>query len=236
MLVLDDYHLVHAPAVHALLDHVLRHAPVQMHLLIVSRADPPLTLSRLRAAQRMHELRIKDLRFSPAEAEVFLDHKAVLADRGRALQVLTARTEGWIAGLQLAALSLQAAADQAVVLRHLERGADRYIMDYLFEQVLQQQSPAIQAFLLKTSILERISPALAHTIVDDEDEPPEAQVSLLALERTGIFVTALDNSGEWYCYHALFRELLRHHLETRSTKEQIAELQRRASAWFQARG
>lgn len=232
VLVLDDYHLIQAAPVHQLLDSILRHPPLQMHLLIASRADPPLALARLRAAQQLHELRVRDLRFSPADAATFLTQAMAQLDQPDAVQFLVQRTEGWIAGMQLAVLSLRAAADQGAMLQHLAQGANRYIMDYLLEQVLNQQPPAVQEFLLKTSILEQMSPALAQAVVGGADAQRDGQVSLPALERAGSFVSALDGSGEWYSYHALFRELLRHHLHQRYNGEAISDLHRRASIWF----
>ncbi len=232
VLVLDDYHLIQAPPVHQLLDHILRHPPLQMHLLIASRADPPLALTRLRAAQRLHELRVRDLRFSSEQAATFLTQALAQADQPETVQTLVQHTEGWIAGMQLAVLSLRTVSDQAAVLRHLEQGSNRYIMDYLLEQVLTQQTPPVQEFLLKTSILEQMSPGLAQTVVGNEDPQRSGQISLRALERAGSFVSTLDGSGEWYAYHALFRELLRHHLQQRYTPEEIRELHRRASVWF----
>ncbi len=232
VLVLDDYHLLAAGPVHQLLDSILRHPPLQMHLLIASRADPPLGLTKLRAAQRLHELRVRDLRFAPTEATAFLTHALAQPGQPDAVQLLVQRTEGWIAGMQLAVLSLHAVTDQAALLQHLAQGADRYIMDYLLEQVLNQQPPAVQEFLLKTSILDQMSPALVQAVVGGEAAPRNGQISLPALERAGSFVSALDGSGEWYTYHALFRELLRHHLQQRYSGEAIDDLHRRASLWF----
>jgi len=236
VLVLDDYHLIQTPAVHRLLDSVLRHPPLQMHLLIASRADPPLALARLRAGQRLAELRIRDLRFSQAEAETFLTQAVTMAAPDQAVPLLLKRTEGWIAGLQLAALSLRTAANRTAVIEHLAHGSDRYIMDYLFEQVLNRQPPAVQDFLLKTSILDQMSPALAQAVLEASAMYSGEQVSLAALEGAGVFVSALDNRGEWYSYHALFRELLRHHLQQRCSKTEINDLHRRASAWFRDAG
>ena len=232
VLVLDDYHLIQASPVHQLLDSILRHPPLQMHLLIASRADPPLALARLRATQRLHELRVSDLRFSPAEAATFLTEAMAQSDQPGAVQILAQRTEGWIAGMQLAVLSLRTVSDQAAMLQHLAQGRNRYIMDYLLEQVLNQQPPPVQEFLLKTSILEQMSPALAQALVGGENEPRGGQISLPALERAGSFVSVLDGSGEWYTYHALFRELLRHHLQQRYRVDVINDLHRRASIWF----
>lgn len=236
VLVLDDYHLIQTPAVHRLLDSILRHPPLQMHLLIASRADPPLALARLRAGQRLAELRIRDLRFSQTEAKAFLTQAVAMTTPEQAVPLLLKRTEGWIAGLQLAALSLRSATDHNAVLEHLARGSDRYIMDYLFEQVLDRQPPAVQDFMLKTSILDQMSPALAQAVLGAGTLDLAEQVSLAALEGAGVFVSALDNRGEWYSYHALFRELLRHHLQQRCSITKINDLHRRASTWFRDAG
>ncbi len=234
VLVLDDYHTIHSLAIHQLLESLLIHPPLQMHLLISSRSDPPLAVARMRANGRLNELRIGDLRFSIEEAERFLSLTDVAEQLPQVADVIVRRAEGWVAGLQLAALSLRALPDPTAMLQCLTSGADRYVMDYLFEQVFSQQAPEVQQILLRTSILQRLSPALAQALAVDGG-PPSAQVSLAELERLGIFVNALDSSGEWYGYHALFRELLQHHLRLRYTKEEIADLHRRASIWFRQR-
>ena len=133
VLVLDDYHLIQTSPVHRLLDSILRHPPHRMHLLIASRADPPLSLNKIRATQRLNEMRVCDLRFSPAEVATFLTQALAQFAPVQAVQVLAQRTEGWIAGMQLAVLSLRTAADQEEMLRRLEQGSNRYIMDYLLE-------------------------------------------------------------------------------------------------------
>ena len=232
VLVLDDYHLIQAPAVHQLLEASC--ATRLCNCICSSPAGPIRRLPCPDCALRngCTSCGSKICAFPQPKPSHFWRRQSIWPDRAHAMQVLTARAEGWIAGLQLAALSLRMAADQAAVLRYLERGVDRYIMDYLFEQVLNQQPPAVQTFLLKTSILEQTSPALAQAVVAEDGDLLGVQVSLAGLERAGIFVNALDNSGEWYGYHALFRELLRHHLQIRTTKAQIAELHRRASTWF----
>jgi len=236
VLVLDDFHLIQTPPVHRLLDNVLRHPPLQMHLLIASRADPPLALARLRAGQRLAELRIRDLRFSQAEAETFLAQAVAMTAPDQAIPLLIKRTEGWIAGLQLAALSLRTAADHTAMIEHLAHSNNRYIMDYLFEQVLNRQPPAVQDFLLKTSILNQMSLAQAQAVLGAGATDVGEQVSLAALEGAGVFVSALDNRGEWYRYHALFREMLRHHLHQRCGITEINDLHHRASAWFRDAG
>jgi LuxR family maltose regulon positive regulatory protein len=229
-LVLDDYHNIRAQAVHELLDEVLRHPPLQMHLLIASRADPPLALARLRANGRINELRIAQLRFSREETIDFLTGVTGAVPSARAVEVLMQRAEGWIAGIQLAVLSLGTVPDHDAMLRTLERGNDRYVMDYLFEQVLQRQSTEVQEFLLKISILERISAPLARAVVADEDA--QLPITLGEIERAGLFLTALDSTGEWFAFHALFRELLRHHLRMWYAPDAVVELHRRAGKWL----
>ncbi len=230
-LVLDDYHFVTAPAIHQLLDSLLRRPPLQLHLILASRSDPPLALPRLRANRAVSELRVADLRFSRQEAEVFLAQTAGVDQAGKLADALMERTEGWIAGLQLASLSLRAAPDAAVFAQEFARGRNRYIIDYLFDQVLTRQTPQVQAFLLKTSILDRLSPALAQAVAA-EDDTQSLPVDLAALERAGLFLNALDETGEWYACHTLFRETLSVTLQKTYSPDEIATLHRRASRWF----
>ena len=160
VVVIDDYHEITQPPVHQLLDRVLRRPPAQMHLMLLGPADPPLSLGRLRAMGLLNELGVKDLRFNPSEAEALMQQlTGPLDDRAAAL--LLQRTEGWVAGLQLASLSLRSAADTTAMLDILKAENNSYVFDYLFEQVLSQQPPSVREYLVKTSILDRISPLLA---------------------------------------------------------------------------
>ena len=235
VLVLDDYHLITEPALHQLFDQLLQHLPLQLHLLLTSRSDPPLALPRLRANRALNELRSADLRFSPQETEIFLaqtvgvEHSAPLAD------VLLKYTEGWVAGLQLAALSLRAAPDALALAENLRRARNRHISAYFFEQVWQRQMPHVQAILMKTSILDRLSSALAQAVLTD-DKALSPLVDLAALERAGLFLNAVDETGEWFSCHALFREMLFDMLHKTCAPDEIATLHLRASRWFHQNG
>ena len=214
---------------------MLQHLPLQLHLLLTSRSDPPLALPRLRANRALNELRSADLRFSPQETEIFLaqtvgvEHSAPLAD------VLLKYTEGWVAGLQLAALSLRAAPDALALAEDLRRARNRHITAYFFEQVWQRQTPRVQAILMKTSILDRLSSALAQAVLT-EDKALSPPVDLAALERAGLFLNALDETGEWFSCHALFREMLFDMLHKTCAPDEIATLHLRASRWFHQNG
>ena len=235
VLVLDDYHLITEPALHQLFDQLLQHLPLQLHLLLTSRSDPPLALPRLRANRALNELRSADLRFSPQETEIFLaqtvgvEHSAPLAD------VLLKYTEGWVAGLQLAALSLRAAPDALALAENLRRARNRHITAYFFEQVWQRQTLHVQAILMKTSILDRLSSALAQAVLTD-DKTLSPLVDLVALERAGLFFNAVDETGEWFSCHALFREMLFDMLHKACAPDEIATLHLRASRWFHQNG
>ena len=231
VLILDDYHCITTRAIHDLLDHILRHPPLPLHLLMTSRTDPPLALSRLRSNGLLTEFRANDLHFSPQETEVFLAQTVGVDQSEQAAAVLQTRSEGWIAGLQLAATSLRMASDKPAFIKELAYGQNRQIMTYLFEQVLQQQSLPVRDFLIKTSIVDRFSAALARAIVGAGPDAP-ALVTPLALEQAGLMLNALDSTGEWYAYHALFRDLLRQTLQSTCPPEELAQLHRRAALWL----
>jgi len=226
VLVLDDYHVVEAPPIHRALTFLLDHLPPQMHLIIATRADPPLPLARLRARGQLTELRADELRFQVAEAKAFLEVMGLhLAPSDVA--TLQGRTEGWIAGLQLAALSLQGRVDVSTFLPAFS-GSHRFVLDYLSEEVLSRQSAGVQAFLLQTSILERLSGSLC----DEVTGGAEGQAMLEALERANLFVASLDDERTWYRYHHLFADMLRSRLQ-RSEPQLLPELHRRASSWYE---
>jgi LuxR family maltose regulon positive regulatory protein len=230
VLVLDDYHRIEAKAVDDALAFLLEHLPAQMHLVIATREDPPLPLARLRARDELTELRVTDLRFSPAEAAAFLNQAMGLDLAAEDIEALETRTEGWIAGLQLAALSLRGRADIRGFIKAFS-GDNRYIVDYLVAEVLQQQPEAIRNFLLQTSILERLSGPLCAAVTGQ----PEGQARLEALERGNFFVVPLDDQRHWYRYHHLFGAVL----YTRLMVEQPgqgATLHRRASEWYERNG
>jgi len=230
LLILDDYHLVDSQPVDQALTFLIEHQPPQMHLVITTREDPSLPLPRLRARCQCTELRTADLRFSPAEAADFLNHVMGLNLSEENIFALEARTEGWIAGLQLAALSMQGHKDAAEFIQSFT-GSHRFVMDYLLEEVLQQQPENIQVFLLRTSILERMCGSLCDAILRDPSIP--GQGTLEYLEHANLFIIPLDNERRWYRYHHLFADLLRKRLGQSLTPEGIAKLQIHASEWFE---
>lgn len=226
-LVLDDYHVVEAPPIHRAMTYLVEHLPPQMHLIIATRADPPLPLARLRARGQLTELRAAELRFGVAESGTFLEEVMRLDLSPQDVATLQTHTEGWIAGLQLAALSLQGRADASDLLSAFT-GSHHFVLDYLSEEVLSRQPASVQTFLLQTSILERLSGSLCDAVTGHE----ESQAMLEALERANLFVAALDDEREWYRYHHLFADLLRSHLH-QTMPALLPELHRRASTWYE---
>ena len=230
VLVLDDYHVIDAQPVHSGIAFLLDHLPPQMHLVIVGRADPPLPLSRLRGRGELTELRAADLRFTPDEAAAFLNEVMGLDLSAGDVAALEARTEGWIAGLQLAALSMQGREDIPGFIAAFS-GDNRYIVDYLVEEVLQRQPERVRSFLLETSVLERLSGPLCDAVTGRED----SRRVLEALERANLFVVPLDDRRHWYRYHHLFADVLRAH-SMEEQPDRGPTLHRRAAAWFEERG
>jgi LuxR family maltose regulon positive regulatory protein len=230
VLILDDYHLISSPDIHQALTHILEHQPVQMHMMIATRADPPLPLPRLRARDQLSEIRESDLRFNAQEAEVFFSQVMDLELEADQIIALERRTEGWAAGLQLAALSLQDQKDKG---RFVEQfaGSNRYILDYLGHEVLDQLDAEMREFLLQTSILDRFSAPLceAATLL------PNSQEILEKLETDHLFILALDQERTWYRYHRLFKEYL---LKTLNIEKPglEKELHLRAGIWFHQEG
>ena len=229
VLVLDDYHLVHAEAIHESVAFLLRHLPQNVHLAIASRADPPLPLASLRAAGGIAEVRAAELRFSDAEAEALFNDSLGLDLDSRQVELLLARTEGWAAGLRLAGLSVQAQEDRRAFIEEFA-GDDRQIGDYLHE-VLDDQPAPLRSFLLQTSILERMCAPLCDVVTGAGD----AAARLEEVERSNLFLVSLDSHREWYRYHHLFRDLLRNEL-ARDDPELVSALHRRASAWHEEHG
>ncbi len=223
VLILDDYHTITADPIHRGMAFLLEHLLLQMHLLLVTRADPSLPLARLRAQGQLFEVRAADLRFGTAEANTFLQTVMGLDLPPEAIATLESRTEGWIAGLQLAALSLQGRTDISGFLAAFS-GSHRYVLDYLSEEVLTRQPAPVQAFLLHTCILERLSGPLCDAVTEQEG----SQATLEALERANLFVVPLDDERGWYRYHHLFAQALRRHLQQREPML-LSELHRRAS-------
>jgi LuxR family maltose regulon positive regulatory protein len=236
ILVLDDYHMITNGAIHNLLTFLLDHLPHPLHLLITSRVDPPLTLARLRARGQLTELREADLRFTSGEVITFLHQVMNLQLSPEEIAALETRTEGWIAGLQLAALSMQGMTDHSGFI-HTFTGSHRYIMDYLVEEVLHRQPEEIQQFLLQTSLLERLSGPLCDAVLGQGEHPTTSGQKLLEqLETANLFIIPLDSERRWYRYHHLFADLLRFRLQQIRPAEQVAHLHRRAADWFEANG
>jgi LuxR family maltose regulon positive regulatory protein len=228
LLVLDDYHLVDTPEVHDGMTFLLEHQPPQLHLILATRADPPLPLAQLRARGRLVEVRAADLRFTPEEATAYLNGPMQLGLNDGDVAALEGRTEGWIAALQLAALSLQGREDVSAFIAGFA-GDDRYIVDYLAEEVLTRQSADVRDFLLRTSVLERLTGPLCDAVTGRDD----GKGTLVALERANLFLVPLDDRRQWYRYHHLFADVLTAHLRDERPDE-VTELHRRASEWFAA--
>ncbi len=233
ILVLDDYHLVDARPVDQALAFLLEHQPPQMRLVIATREDPPLPLARLRAQGQMTELRAADLRFTPAEAAEFLNRVMGLNLSAEDIAALESRTEGWIAGLQLAAISMQGHQDTSGFIESFT-GSHHFVLDYLVEEVLGQQTASVQTFLLRTSILDRLCGPLCDAVLGS---PAAAgQETLEYLERANLFVVPLDNERHWYRYHHLFGDLLRQRLGQSLASGDIAGYHIRASQWYEDNG
>ncbi len=229
-LVLDDYHMIDSPAIADALTFLLEHRPTQMHLFIASRVDPPLPLARLRMRRQLVELRADALRFTAEEASLFLREMMGLDVSTGEIETLETRTEGWIAGLQLAALSMQGRKDIHGFITAFA-GSHRYIIDYLAEEVLHQQSEAMRTFLMQTSILERMNASLCDAVTGQTG----SQAILEHLEQANLFVVPLDDERNWYRYHHLFADVLQYHLR-QLQPELVAELRKRASTWFEQEG
>ena len=229
-LVLDDYHLVDGPGIAADMTFLLEHLPPDVQLVIGTRADPDLPLARLRARGELVEVRATDLRFTLEEVAAYLDTVAGLDLEAPEIAALEARTEGWVAALQLAALSLRGREDPADFIAGFA-GNDRYVVDYLVEEVLGRQPEALRAFLLDTSILDRLSGPLCDAVTGGSD----GKAVLESLERSNLFVIALDDGRHWYRYHHLFAEVLRAHL-IEERPHDLASLHRRAAQWYAAAG
>ncbi len=230
LLFLDDYHLVTEQAVHTSLTYLVEHLPPQLHLILATRADPPLPISLLRARGHLLEVRTDQLRCSPDEVMAFLNKTVRIQLPQDMVEEVAARTEGWLVGLQLLGLSLQGHADPGDLLEEVS-GSQRYIFDYLIEEVFQSQSASVQTFLLHTSILKRLSAPLCDTILQQSG----SQQMLEQLERANLFVVSLDTQRRWYRYHALFTEALRHRLE-QTQPAFVPILHHRASQWYAQHG
>ncbi|HSK89537.1 MAG TPA: LuxR C-terminal-related transcriptional regulator [Anaerolineales bacterium] len=239
ILVLDDYHVIDTKAGDALrsideaLAFLLEHMPPQIHLVIATREDPNLPLARLRARGHLVELRVSDLRFTPSEAAEFINQVMGLNIAAADAQALQVRTEGWVAGLQLAALALREHPDVTGFIQSFT-GSHHFVLDYLMEEVLHKQPETIQTFLLQTSILERMCGQLCDEVRPDSSAT--GQETLEQLERANLFVIPLDNERRWYRYHHLFRDLLRRQLMQTVSPQEIARVHIHASVWWEANG
>jgi len=256
VLVLDDYHFINAQAVHEILIFLLDHLPAPMHLVIATRADPPLPVARLRGRGQLIEMRQNDLRFTPEEAAQFLNQVMGLKLSAQDVKTLASRTDGWIAGLQMAAVSMRGSDDTAGFIQSFS-GSNRYILDYLLEEVLHRQPEAAQVFLLRTSILDRLTAPLCDAVLGGEiigDQPvldilsqelrlatpvtspgSPSQAVLEYLDRANLFLTPLDDERCWFRYHHLFSELLSQRL--RQTFPDLEPLLHgRASLWCEQNG
>src|SRR2546422_2432858 len=229
-IVRDDYHAIESEAIHKSLGVLLEHLPAGMQVVIAGRSDPPVPLARMRARGQVAELRADDLRFTTDEAAALLGKVWGLQLSDESIAVLTNRTEGWVTGFQLAALSLRDRADAAEFIRGFS-GSHRFVLDYLTEEVLEHQPDRVRRFLVDTSILERLTGSLSDAVTGGSD----GQEMLEDLERANIFLVALDEERRWYRYHGLFADLLRARLEDESP-ERVAELHQKAAGWYEANG
>ncbi|MCQ6560541.1 LuxR C-terminal-related transcriptional regulator [Paenibacillus mendelii] len=249
VLVLDDYHVIDDRSINHAVSFLIERMPPQMHMVIATREDPELPLARLRVRNQLTEVRAAELRFTLDEAAVFVSQVMGLNLRSEDVALLEARTEGWIAGLQLAALSVQGHQDPAAYIQAFT-GSHHSVLDYLIEEVLQLQSASIQTFLLRTSILDRLCGPLCEAVLQGAEEHlallASGQEILEYLERTNLFIVPLDNERRWYRYHHLFADLLRSRLEQSITTSsngdaeqaaaEIAALHIRASIWHEDNG
>jgi LuxR family transcriptional regulator, maltose regulon positive regulatory protein len=228
--VLDDYHLTDSKSIDNALTFVVEHLPLQMHLVITTREDPSIPIPRLRARNQLVELRVADLRFTPGEAAEFLNQVMGLDLTEEDVTALETRTEGWIAGLQLAALSMKGNKDVSGFIQAFA-GDHRYIVDYLVEEVLQRQPEEYRSFLLQTSILERLNGPLCDAVTLQTG----STARLEQLQRGNFFLTPLDDKRNWYRYHHLFGDVLRMHLIAEQS-DKLSLLHRRASEWYEQNG
>jgi LuxR family maltose regulon positive regulatory protein len=252
LLVLDDYHLIQNEWLHQAVGFLAEHQPPEMHLILITRVDPPLPLARLRGRGRITEIRDHDLRFTAEESARFLQVMGLNLP-AEAVSTLERRTEGWIVGLQMAAISMRGRKQEGDLNAFLDAfgGTNRYVLDYLTEEVLNQQPPAIQDFVIETSILSRMCAELCDAVRSGETESRsgspviaarspsdtrDSQAILAHLERNNLFLTPLDDNRRWYRYHHLFADLVNSTLKQRRSAEQVRQLHRRASRWHQAEG
>jgi LuxR family maltose regulon positive regulatory protein len=245
ILVLDDYHLAHKPAVHKLILALIYRLPAHLHLVISTRTDPPMSLAKLRAQGQLAEVRTENMRFSAEEAQTLLEQELGASVAAEAIESLLDRTEGWAVGLRLAALSMRNHSNPVAFASAFRNGVDRHVMEYLTDDVLARQPETIRDFLLRTSIVDQFSASLGDALRNGDSMPAGATGSsprsdstaiLKRLERSNLFLSSLDDRGEWYRYHHLFRDALHQQLTRLRGREFVAQLHAKASAWFASRG
>ena len=237
LLVLDDFHVIDSKPVENVLVFLIEHLPSQMHLVIATREDPPLPMARYRAKGQLTELRTADLRFTSSEVAEFLNQVMNLNLTAEDITALETRTEGWIAGLQMAAISMRGLTDTSSFIRSFT-GSHRFVLDYLLEEVLHRQPVEVQAFLLRTSILERLCGPLCDAVLSSPSA--SGQKTLEYLDHANLFILPLDNERRWYRYHHLFAELLQQRLQQSASSGNeeggVAEYHIRASRWYEDNG
>ena len=231
IIVLDDYHIIQNSTIHSALAFLLDHLPDHLHIVISTRVDPPWPLARLRARNQLVEIRAADLRFSAEETSIFLSQVMGLRLSAEDVAALEARTEGWIASLQLAAISMRGRSNVTGFIKAFT-GSHVYVAEYLIEEVLERQSEEVKTFLLQTSILEQLNGKLCEAV----SERPDSQTMLKYLYQSNLFVHPLDDEGRWFRYHHLFADLLRARIRQSLSEGDLMALHRRAAAWFEQTG
>jgi LuxR family maltose regulon positive regulatory protein len=234
ILILDDYHAIQTPAIQEGVSFLLEHLPDNLHIIISSRIDPPWPLSRYRVRYQLTEIRVRDLRFSLDETQEFLHQTVNLNLSSEDIAALEARTEGWVAGLQLAAIAMQSPLQDLDTAAFVQAftGSHLYVAEYLVEEILQRQPEPVQNFLLNTSILERLNAGLCDAVTGCED----GQATLAALYRDNLFVIPMDAEGRWFRYHHLFADLLRARLPQVLSTDEVGELHLKAATWYEENG
>ena len=239
VLILDDYHHIDQPDVHELINHLLKHPPKPLQLIIISRWDPPLLLGALRAHGKMTEIRVRDLKFKRSETNAFLEQATGKTLSSTAIGHLQQTTEGWVAGLRLAILAVKHHGDADAYLRQFDCDISG-VQDFLIEEVLQKQPPGIVDLMCKISILNRFCAPLCEAVGVEPTDGDEASCNssglIQLLTGTGLFCISLDQQGKWYRYHHMFQEQLQNQLRKRFTSDGIASLHRQAAAWFESQG
>ena len=230
VLVIDDYHAIESRRVHDLISFFIEHMPEHLHIVIATRSDPPVSLSRWRSQNHLIEIRTAELCFTAEEAAQFFNECLKLKLSPDEIELLESRTEGWIAGLQLAAISIRGQNDPSLFIRHFS-GDNRYIMDYLVEEVIHQQPEQLRQFLLQTSFLDRMSASLCDAVTRSKN----SQLMLEQMEKANLFIIPLDDQRCWYRYHHLFADLLKQRLMIKQA-DLVTKLHRRASQWFANKG